>query len=60
MVQNHLSGERFLCSHETPSLFKQEEPPAIDYPIQAVHINWDRLAAKRQHVLDTVDTIPLI
>jgi site-specific recombinase XerD len=34
------------------------ESPAVDYPIQAVHIDWDRLIAKRPLVLDTVDTMP--
>jgi site-specific recombinase XerD len=41
------------------SLFQPvEEPPAV-FPIQAVHIDWDRLIAKRPTVLATIDTMPV-
>jgi site-specific recombinase XerD len=58
MVQNHLSEKRFRYDHEVPSMLKPKEPSAIDYPIQAVEINWDRLAAKRLRVLDEVEAMP--
>lgn len=58
MVHNLPSDERFFSSRETPQLFKPAETPTIDYPIQSVHINWDRLAAKRKLVLDMVDAMP--
>jgi len=36
----------------------RSEPPAIDYPIQVVEIDWQRLLARRPLVLNTIDHMP--
>lgn len=58
MVQKAPPVERFFSEREPPQLFRPAETAQADYPIQVVQINWDRLAAKRQLVLDTVEAMP--
>ena len=36
-------------------LFTRHEPAPVDFPIQSVSINWDRLIAKRPVVLNTTE-----
>lgn len=40
-------------------LFRPVETPVIDFPIQSVLIDWERLVAERPTVLETVDTMPV-
>lgn len=39
-------------------LFARRERPGVDFPIQHVVIDWDRLVAKRPLVLETVQAMP--
>ena len=39
-------------------LFQPVEPPSVSFPLQHIEIDWDRLIAKRDHVLDTVEAMP--
>ena len=57
MGQNSLAGTT-LPRHRPTRLFNPAEPPLVDFPIQAVQIDWDRLIAKRARVLDTVPAMP--
>lgn len=41
-------------------LFYPNEPRLDTFPIQHVQIDWQRLMAKRELVLDTVDAIRLL
>jgi integrase len=38
-------------------LFHPVAAPSVAFPIQSVHIEWDRLVAKRPTVLETIDTM---
>lgn len=61
MVKNYLSAKRFPVDHDIPSMFRQREESQeieIGYPIQDVQIDWERLAAKRRQVMDTVEAMP--
>ncbi|MDP2126333.1 MAG: tyrosine-type recombinase/integrase [Pseudohongiella sp.] len=58
MVQKAPSVHAFYAERGTPQLFKPAEVATVDYPIQAVDINWDRLSAKRELVMDTVQAMP--
>ncbi len=57
MVQNQLSARGFLTTPQN-RLFYPVEEPLSPFPIQSVHIDWDRLVAKRSTVLDTIDEMP--
>lgn len=57
MVQKRLPDNEF--THSRPQrLFHPVEAPSVDFPIQSVRIDWDRLVAKRPTVLETVDAMP--
>lgn len=58
MVQMSMTDQRIL-EPRTKRLFYPIDEPVIDFPIQSVDINWDRLIAKRQTVLDTIDEMPV-
>ncbi len=62
MVQNSFIdrtlSESRLPAHRPQRLFRATEPPAVDFPIQHVAIDWDRLIAKRPLLLETLDTMP--
>ncbi len=49
---------RFPVSHPN-RLFHPVETPPVTFPIQSVHIDWDRLIAKRSTVLQTIDAMPV-
>lgn len=57
MVQNQLSARGFPATPQN-RLFYPVEEPLSPFPIQSVHIDWDRLVAKRSTVLDTIDEMP--
>ena len=57
MVQNEALSAP-ISSHRSKSLFHPVEPPVARFPIQSVEIDWDRLRAKRQTVLDTIEAMP--
>ncbi len=59
MVQSNVSKHeltRFASS--PPRLFQPQETPSVAFPIQSVHIDWERLIAKRPIVLETIDEMP--
>lgn len=60
MVQNTPSDEPFrsTAASRRQRLFSTVEPPAVSFPIQSVHIDWERLEAKRPVLLETVDAMP--
>lgn len=57
MVQNP-PGDRAFTTRRSARLFTPPEAPHADFPIQVVHIDWDRLVAKRPLVLETTDDMP--
>ncbi|WP_028877566.1 tyrosine-type recombinase/integrase [Teredinibacter turnerae] len=57
MVQKRHSDPGFTAPRPK-GLFHHAEPPLSSFPIQSVRIDWDRLIAKRQTVLDTIDAMP--
>ena len=58
MVQNTISDSGFP-QPRPQRLFHPVEAPSIAFPIQSVHIDWDRLVAKRPTVLETIDAMPV-
>jgi site-specific recombinase XerD len=48
----------FFLNNPAPGLFARRQPTRIDFPIQHVVIDWNRLVAKRPLVLDTVAAMP--
>ncbi len=57
MVHNMVSAQGFPRPR-AGRLFRPVDPPINDFPIQSVRIDWERLIAKRQTVLDTIDAMP--
>lgn len=57
MVQLRASDAQFPTTTRN-RLFHPVEEPLVAFPIQSVHIDWDRLIAKRPTVLDTIDQMP--
>lgn len=57
MVQKSHTGGAFLSPPQQP-LFAPPETPGVAFPIQSVDIDWDRLAAKRPLVLETIQDMP--
>ncbi|MFL0799457.1 MAG: site-specific integrase [Agarilytica sp.] len=57
MDQNSLIDTGFTKPKPT-RLFPHVEPSPVRFPIQQVHIDWERLFAKRPVLLETVDEIP--
>jgi site-specific recombinase XerD len=53
-----LSDARFPTPRANRLFHPQEEPSAV-FPIQSVHIDWDRLIQKRKTVLETIDAMPV-
>lgn len=60
MAQNRPADSAFSTRAPTTRtrLFSTVEPAAVQFPIQSVRIDWDRLIAKRPTLLDTLDTMP--
>ncbi|MAO39393.1 MAG: integrase [Pseudohongiella sp.] len=56
MVHSPTKNHRF--SQGSKQLFAPSEPPTAEFPIQIVHIDWDRLRAKRPILLETVQQMP--
>ncbi|WP_428239606.1 hypothetical protein [Gynuella sp.] len=57
MVQKRLPDNEFPHSR-AQRLFHPVEAPSVDFPIQSVRIDWDRLVAKCPTVLETVNAMP--
>ena len=57
MVQKRLSDAPFPPPRPR-RWFQAREEPLTAFPIQVVHIDWDRLLAKRPTVLATLDAMP--
>ncbi len=57
MVQITPSDARFPGPRPRGLFQQKEELPAV-FPIQSVHIDWDRLIVKRPTVLETIDAMP--
>lgn len=57
MVQITPSDARFPGPRPRELFQQKEELPAV-FPIQSVHIDWDRLIVKRPTVLETIDAMP--
>ncbi|GAB1259163.1 tyrosine-type recombinase/integrase [Aurantivibrio plasticivorans] len=59
MAQFSSSDPAFPPSATRPTkLFSPVERPAVQFPIQSVHIDWERLVTKRPIVLETVEEMP--
>jgi site-specific recombinase XerD len=58
MVHNLHNISRFPQPH-AQRLFHTVEEPSVVFPIQSVHIDRERLVAKRPTVLEAVDTMPV-
>lgn len=58
MVQN-ITSESQLIRSSSDRLYLPTEPSTVEFPIQSVQIDWDRLMAKRPLVLMTIDAMPM-
>lgn len=57
-MQHSLTAQAFHPAR-AKRLFHPVESPLVTFPIQALHIDWDRLIAKRPLVLKTIDAMPV-
>lgn len=57
-MQHSLTAQSFHPAR-AKRLFHPVEPPLVTFPIQSIHIDWDRLIAKRPLVLKTIDAMPV-
>lgn len=58
-MQNVQNRDAFLLAeHASNELFQPRANRSVDFPIQSVHINWDRLMAKRGQVLLSSEAMP--
>lgn len=59
MVHNSENQDAFLLAKNASNeLFQPRTAKEVEYPIQSVYINWDRLMAKRGQVLLTSEEMP--
>jgi site-specific recombinase XerD len=52
------SSDNLFPARRPRRLFEPRIEPSVTFPIRTIDIDWDRLVAKRQTVLDTIDDMP--